>query len=174
MAFSVQSTVPLSDPPASAPPVPLVALAGWAVPGLGYFLIGESRRGLISGVAILALFVMGILIAGVRCIDVPGFDGNGDLKRTAQSSQPLIQSHPFRAVIEKPWYIPQIMAGPVTIAGSLWSVGISDTYPKGTARLWDIGTLYTAVAGMLNLLVLIDAAHRAAKIRDANPTVGPM
>ena len=30
------------------------------------------------------------------------------------------------------------------------------------ARSWELGELYTAVAGMLNLLVLIDAVYRAA------------
>ena len=33
---------------------------------------------------------------------------------------------------------------------------------EAKARLFEIGTLYTAVAGMLNLLTVIDAAHRAA------------
>jgi hypothetical protein len=33
------------------------------------------------------------------------------------------------------------------------------------ARLAEIGTLYTAVAGMLNLLTIIDASHRAGRVR---------
>ena len=32
-----------------------------------------------------------------------------------------------------------------------------------TARIFDIGTLYTAVAGMLNLLVIIDATYRSTR-----------
>ena len=34
---------------------------------------------------------------------------------------------------------------------------------KSHARVNEIGVLYTAVAGMLNLLAMIDAAHRAAR-----------
>ncbi|MND00706.1 hypothetical protein D3C83_194180 [compost metagenome] len=36
------------------------------------------------------------------------------------------------------------------------------------ARLAEIGTLYTAIAGMLNLLVIIDAAGRADDLRAAS------
>jgi len=35
--------------------------------------------------------------------------------------------------------------------------------PQSHSRSWEIGTLYTAVAGMLNLLVIIDSAHRAGQ-----------
>lgn len=169
MTYSVSD-----EEPVIPPPVPVVALAGWCVPGLGYWLIGQRARALFSGLSILAIFVIGLLIAGVRCIDVPGFDESGSLKRVGRSSNTLIASAPFRAIVDRPWYIPQILTGPAAIGASIWSVQIADTYPKATARLWDIGTLYTSVAGMLNLLVIIDAAHRAARIRDEHPQLGPM
>ena len=34
--------------------------------------------------------------------------------------------------------------------------------PWSHARVYEIGTLYTAVAGMLNLMAILDAAYRAA------------
>ena len=173
--MSYTAASPFEHDGSSPPPVPLIAAAGWLVPGLGYALIGERKRAIFCGSAILALFVLGILIAGVRCVDVPGYDANGALKRVGpRSSELLISASPFRSIMDRPWYIPQILAGPVTIGASIWSVSVSDDYPKSTARLWDIGTLYTAVAGMLNLLVMMDCAHRAAKIREANPRLGPM
>jgi hypothetical protein len=136
---------------------PLVAAAGWLVPGLGYWLIGERSRAMIAGIAITVLFVMGILISGVRCIDVPGFDAKGAYQTGSVTSRPI------PTILEKPWYIPQILAGPLTIGSSFWSVRVADNYPKATARMFDIGTLYTAIAGMLNLLVIIDSAYRGAK-----------
>ena len=145
------------------PPLPpLVALAGWLVPGLGYLLIGQRARAIVSGATILALFVGGLLIAGVRCVDVPGYDAGGHLRRGAAS----FGNNRLRAVLDKPWYIPQVLAGPVAVAASVASVRASGTYDKTVGRLWDIGTLYTAVAGMLNLLVILDAAHRAGRLRD--------
>ena len=140
---------------------PIIAAAGWLVPGLGYWIIGERGRAMLAGISIGLLFMLGVLISGVRCIDVPSFDAKGQLVRS--KGKPQIFDSPFKAVLEKPWYIPQILAGPLTIATSVWSVKVSDTYPKATARMYDIGTLYTAIAGMLNLLVIIDSAYRGAK-----------
>lgn len=169
---------PAAEPTVFPPAPPLVALAGWAVPGLGYLLIGQRARALYAGVAIVLIFLGGILIAGVRCVDVPGYDSEGNLRRLGRSpqSKPYVQQYFFRAVLDKPWYIPQVLAGPMALGTSVWSVKVSDHVGKSTGRLWDIGTLYTAVAGMLNLLVMLDAAHRAAKLRDAHPdaNLGPM
>lgn len=161
-------------PPREAPPAPVVALAGWAVPGLGYALVGERKRAWLSGGAIVAVFLLGLLIAGVRCVDVPGYDARGNLRLVGRlgQGQSVLRVDPVHAVLDKPWYIPQVLTGPIALGASVWSVHVSDDVTKSTGRLWDIGTLYTAVAGMLNLLTILDAAHRAARIRDANP--GPM
>ena len=157
---------------------PIVAALGWLLPGLGYWMIGQKRRALLAGLSILLLFFLGLLVSGVRCIDVPGYGPSGSLIHVRQASggsKPLISSAPFKAVLDKPWYIPQILAGPLTIGSSLWSVSVASAvdqagnqaYPKATARMYDIGTLYTAIAGMLNLLVIIDSAHRASKLGGA-------
>lgn len=146
---------------------PIVAALGWLLPGLGYWMIGQRRRALLAGATIIILFVMGLLISGVRCIDVPGYGPQGQLLYASTGpggSSLVITSSPFKAVLDKPWYIPQFLAGPLTIVSSFWSVGVSGTYPKATARMFEIGTLYTAIAGMLNLLIMIDSAHRASKI----------
>jgi hypothetical protein len=65
----------MSDSPRSfVVPAPLVALASWIVPGGGYFLIGQKTRGLVIAICIIMLFVLGILFAGIRVIDVPLYD----------------------------------------------------------------------------------------------------
>ena len=48
-------------------------------------------------------------------------------------------------------------------------VGPDGAPPRGRevhARVNEIAVLYTAVAGMLNLLAIIDAAHRASLMRE--------
>ncbi|MEL7237665.1 MAG: DUF6677 family protein [Planctomycetota bacterium] len=146
-------------------PAPVIALAGWLLPGLGYVLIGETRRGLIAGAAILVLFFAGLLVGGVRVVDVPGFDDDGNRVMLADGRWSLTAA-PHRAVLGKSWYAGQILAGPVTLAASVASVqAASSGYPQGTAHLEEISTLYCAVAGMLNLVVLMDAAHRAVQAR---------
>jgi hypothetical protein len=134
------------------PPPPLVALAGWLVPGAGYWLIGQRARGLTVGLTILALFAGGLLIGNLRVIDAP-------TKLTGSE------------VLQKPWFIGQALAGPVTLVASYVANHWTMTYADGTsvtgvpfshARVYEIGVLYTAVAGMLNLMAIIDAAYRAS------------
>ena len=143
----------------------LVALAGWVVPGAGYWLIGQRGRAILVGVAILVLFFSGILFAGMRVIDVPGYDDHGQKVLMAdRSGDWKLLAQPFASIVDKPWYVAQILTGPVSIICSKLSLDASrgpDPYPKVKSRLGEIGTLYTAIAGMLNLLAIIDAGHRA-------------
>jgi hypothetical protein len=133
---------------------PVVALAGWVLPGLGYWLIGQRGRALACGVTILLVFFGGILIAGVRVVQAPDMKGPGN---TAQK------------ILQRPWFIGQVLNGPLGITAAVISdkLAASETYGniETKARLAEIGTLYTAVAGMLNLLTIIDASHRAGRVR---------
>ena len=134
-------------------PPPLIALAGWALPGLGYLLIGQRARGLTIGVTILSLYVMGLLIGGMKVVDQPSFtDASG------------FNGH-FHALFQKPWYVAQILAGPVTLLAA--NIGVGEGYATSHARINEIGILYTAVAGMLNLLGIIDCSYRAGQIQPA-------
>jgi hypothetical protein len=160
----------------------LVAAAGWFVPGAGYWLIGQRTRALVVGITIVVLFALGVLISGVRVIDVPGFDSRGARIRTDRIGRKLAPSSAEWAgsrwimsrwqgilaeVANKPWFIPQLVAGPITMASAGTSIQAANRgVPRVHARLADIGTLYTAIAGMLNLMAIIDSAHRAAH-RDA-------
>jgi hypothetical protein len=132
-------------------PPPLVALAAWLLPGAGYWLIGQRIRAFTVGVTILAIFVLGILISGIRVVQAPDLSGPGN---------------PVQQVLARPWFIGQVLIGPVGIGAAYISseLAASPTYRaiEAKARLAEIGTLYTAVAGMLNLLTLIDASYRAA------------
>lgn len=132
-------------------PPPLIALGGWALPGLGYLLIGQRARGLTIGLTILSLYVMGLLIGGMKVVEQPSFtDASG------------LNGH-FTALFQKPWYVAQILAGPVTLLAA--NIGLNDGYAVSHARVNEIGTLYTAVAGMLNLLAMIDSSYRAGQLQ---------
>lgn len=175
-----------------------MAVAGWLVPGAGYWLIGERVRAVTVGVTIVLLFGLGILIGGVRAIQVPGYGENGrklylakESRREDSATVQVPREAPegddgdaerawvledpralLRDVGNKPWSICQVLAGPVAVAGGAWSVSASQ--PDGQSgqaagvlshsRINEIAVLYTAVAGMLNLMAIIDAAARAARL----------
>jgi hypothetical protein len=132
-------------PKRSNMPAPVVALASWLVPGAGYVLIGQRGRGVTIGVTILALFVLGLLIGGMKVVE-PSSD---------------YMSAPLKAIMDKPWFIGQFLAGPISLIVA--NIAGGSGYLVTHSRINEIGTLYTAVAGMLNLLAVIDATSRAAQ-----------
>jgi hypothetical protein len=142
----------MSDaPPAILPPPPLVAVAGWVLPGSGYWLIGQRGRADAIGLTILALFIFGVLIGGIRVVEAPDLAGPGTF---------------LARILQKPWFLGQVLTGPIGIIAAWLSSAAahSEAYKlvQAKARLAEIGTLYTAVAGMLNLLAIIDSSHRSA------------
>jgi hypothetical protein len=144
MSPELQSPPPSLPPPPEPimPPPPLVALVGWLIPGAGYWLIGQRARAITVGVTIVALFVLGLLIGGIRVVEAP----------TGASPQKILQ---------KAWFIPQALTGPIAVATHMAAEKWVPEKVVSTARVNEIGTLYTAVAGLLNLMVVMDAALRA-------------
>jgi hypothetical protein len=118
------------------------ALGTWLLPGLGHWMIGQRARAVVLGVTIGLLYAGGLLIGGLGVIDrgapLPGFFG-------------------------------QMMVGPTFVV--LYAVGKLEARSAmhGTPSLVDgtpigvmaeQGVLYTSVAGMLNLLCMIDVVYR--------------
>jgi len=118
---------------------PLVALIlGWIVPGGGHFYGGQRGKGVLFFVLITGTIVAGMAM-GAWTVLLPG--------------------------LERLWYMAQICGGGPAIFLTLVSEHVAG--PKYTAvpwadRLHEVGTLYTAVAGFLNLLVMMDAYVRLA------------
>src|ERR1043165_8715642 len=106
----------------SSVPPPIVALSTWIVPGSGYWLIGQPSRALTGGITILVLFILGLVIGGVGVVDVPSG----------------VLSSPVNAVSQKPWFVGQILAGPITLIAS--SIGKDEGYFASHSRVNEIGT----------------------------------
>jgi hypothetical protein len=201
-----------TDSRASTCSPPLVALAAWLLPGAGYLLIGQRGRALGVGITIIVLFVAGLLIGGVRVIEVPGFEVATGAQRMVQvmtlvtdpethrqrpvpaidpaTNQPLerwiLLEAPLSEIRDKPWSVPQILAGPIAIVSGYFSVEAASFEPAVTdsasgkaisrtsqsigaithARINEIGSLYLSVAGLLNLMAIIDATWRASHLRE--------
>jgi hypothetical protein len=101
----------------------------WVVPGAGYWAIGDRRRGLVVGVTILLTFALGLYIGSIGVIDPLG---------------------------ARYWYAAQIMVSPaVLLLGRLVTGDAYTVY----GRPYEIGQIYTSIAGLLNLLCIINAVY---------------
>jgi len=120
------------------------SLAGWLVPGLGHWLIGEKHRAVILGVAIAGLWLGGALVGGISVFD---------------------------AKEHKMWYLGQMLIAPsiameyahskmLARGGEPMPDDSSTAFSPSYARTNEQGLLYTALAGLLNLLAIIDVLYR--------------
>ncbi len=107
-------------------------LLAWLVPGLGHVYLGEKKRGLILMIVIAATFWGGVAVAGV------------------QSS---VQPNTRRA-----WFVGQICAGSHTLAALGWGKLRAKSHPDERAGFAeeDTAIIFTGVAGMLNVLIILD------------------
>jgi hypothetical protein len=101
----------------------------WAVPGAGYWALGDRRRGWVVGITIVLTFVLGLYIGSIGVIDPLG---------------------------ARYWYAAQVMTSPaVLVLGRCVSAGTYTVY----GRPYEIGQIYTSIAGLLNLLCIINVVY---------------
>jgi TM2 domain-containing membrane protein YozV len=107
----------------------LVVAASWAVPGLGHLLLGRWRKGIVFLVALPSMFLVGLLLQG-RLFP---FD----------PSQPLVA---LAALADVGIGLIYLLAAPMGYGAG-----------RVTAVSYEYGNAFLIVAGLLNLLVLLDA-----------------
>jgi len=118
-------------------------ILAWLVPGAGYLFLGERTRGVIVLAVIAATFWAGIAIGGIKNTVNPG-------ERTL-------------------WFLGQVCAGSHALAALGLSRLVEDPESSGLppsaviayGRAEEVSIIYTAIAGMLNLLVIFDVLARA-------------
>ena len=139
------------------------ALAAWLLPGLGHVLLGQRKRGLVLGAAILGLFVSGLLIGGIDVIDSRedrlwyfGQNLAGPYAFVIDRVHQSMKADAIRRWQAETFRPPQ---PPVNLFGYTVSIG----------RVNELGTLYCTMAGFLNLLVIIDVIFRMDHARPRRP-----
>jgi hypothetical protein len=128
----------------------VIGLAAWAVPGLGHWLLGQRGRAIVLLAAIMLTYWTGVAVGGVRYTVDPG--GN------------------------TLWFVAQSGVGPQVVA-----LCLATARQPVPAVPWpdsDIAVIYAGVAGLLNMLVILDAVGRAAgvdavPVEPARTTAGP-
>jgi hypothetical protein len=136
------------------------AFLAWVFPGLGHVSIGERKRGFLAMAAVLGMFVTGLAVGGVDAVD---------------------------SVEDAPWFIAQSANGPLAIGADLVNqhvvkkgkVGellpapeptdamgrpLPGTFTvssfKGLGAANEFGTLFIALGGLLNLVLVMDVSRR--------------
>ncbi len=140
---------------------PIAAILAWLIPGLGHIFLGHRVRGVIFLVVITLTFWTGVAVGGVKCVD--------PYKPVQQQSTAQQQRGRGRSW----WFFAQIMNGGYAVATHAVGARAAErasylSWPSG-----DIASVYTGVAGLLNLLIILDALVRAEGLALAvSPTSG--
>jgi len=127
--------------------MPIAGFLAWLVPGLGHIYLGDRGRGLVCLITITATFWSGVAIGGVRS--------------TVDPQQ------------RKLWFVAQLGTAGNAVAGYALHLAVEplrnpgEKTPAALTAHWaavDVGTHYTGVAGLLNLLVVFDVIGRADRL----------
>ncbi len=108
-------------------PAPVIAAAAWAVPGLGHLLAGRPAKAAYMGGLILGAFALGLLLGQGHSVSSGKF--------------------PFH------WWGQLGAGGPALLADAL----LGSTPQHQTILRLELGVVFTTVAGILNVVALVDA-----------------
>jgi len=112
---------------------PIVAgVLAWLVPGLGHLYAGMRARGLVIFVAISLAFWTGVVIGGAQ--STVSWDTN------------------------RWWFAALVFTGGYTML--TMAIGKLPSAMPSYGKTLDLATIYTGVAGLLNILVILDAIGR--------------
>ena len=121
------------------------AVAAWLLPGMGHYLIGERRRGSILAATVGTIWLAGLLIGGISVVDW--------------------RDHPA-------WFLGQMLMAPSVAANfahqylrdqnpnPVPNQRIAPRYEPSFGQVYEQGMLYTLLAGLMNLLAIMDVSYR--------------
>jgi hypothetical protein len=106
-----------------------ICVAAWVIPGLGHYLLKKRIRALILFLAIVGMFVLGLLMHGTFF----------------EIGSP--------SILERLGYLGELCAGILMPAATFFGYGGGRPFFISA----DYGTAYLVTAGMLNILSILDA-----------------
>ncbi|UCD74711.1 MAG: hypothetical protein JSV91_13095 [Phycisphaerales bacterium] len=123
------------------------AILAWLWPGLGHFSLGRPKRGGLIMFGVLFLVVSGVLIGGIDCVD----------RRE-----------------DKLWFLAQGLCGPIAFGVDYVNQNLIKPQPeeqrlltRSLGHVNEMGTLFVALAGLMNLVVILDALVDSPHLREA-------
>lgn len=120
---------------------PAAGVAAALFPGLGYFVSGAPRRGVYLMAGVLGMVLVGLFVGGLDVVD---------------------------RVNDKWWFYPQAGLGPLAFLLDYLHRGLLNAQvTQSIGRANEVGTLFVVIAGMCNIIAIIDCF--APTLRDAVP-----
>ncbi|MCZ6756547.1 MAG: hypothetical protein O7E49_14655 [Gemmatimonadetes bacterium] len=111
----------------SGPSPSRVAFLSWLLPGLGHWQAGQRDKGLVMGGAVILVFAIGLLCSMGHAVD--------------RGLQPV-------------WWVGQVLFGGGALFAGVFTAPLQFTsFPQ----FFDLGLVLCTAAGLLNLVVMIDA-----------------
>jgi hypothetical protein len=188
LGSNISAARPVKAPP--APPQPMAALLAFAFPGAGHLFLGYRARAVRIAAGVLLLFIVGLGIGGLDAVDrkenglwfwfygqmwtgplafgvdylhqteFKVIDHRGAIRSAAPNEfrNPVTGAPELINVDENgvPWAKYQV-------PGSTNAIVVKPAYPpkrRSSGRASELGTLFIAIAGMLNLVAIIDAMFK--------------
>ena len=135
----------------SATYLPIVGVLAWLVPGLGHLYIGDKRRGLVLMVTIVATFWCGVMMVW------------NARHRGRREAEPLVHGADRcrRQRADRMGLARVDRRGGLEDEPGKQACGTRYGKQPGHWLGLDVGIHYTGVAGLLNLLAILDALARA-------------
>ena len=111
------------------------ALLSWLVPGLGQWKLGYKWKGIFYFVSLTALYLLGLIFSNFTAVD---------------------RSQVYY------WYAGMILNGGATIISTIFFAPLPFT--NTNSLMWDLGVTTTCVAGLFNVVVILEAYTLSEKI----------
>lgn len=134
----------------------LAAFLAWLIPGAGHWYQGRRHKAVLFFVWILGTFVFGLYLGEGRVVYASWRENDRRLPYLCQvgvglpAMPALIQASrktPFHFPIYDRFMVPPKLSGEDSL----------DSIQKRLHHYWELGTVYTMIAGLLNILAIYDA-----------------
>lgn len=174
MATSPESAVPAAEPPAARRSDYFAALLSYLVPGLGQIYQGRFGKGLMFMICLLSMFFFGMHLGQWKNVYLPDtaerVPSSPPFNYLPKSGQNTVNRLPFAGQF---WI--GMAAWPAILQYNGKPIVAKETSPfwhefqktpeeaelnrmqVESDKSWDLGWVYTVIAGVLNILVIYDA-----------------
>lgn len=132
----------------------LAAFLAWLLPGAGHFYQRRYLKSAIFFIAIMSTFGLGMLVGGGRCV-------YASWNQVEKRWQFALQAGIGMPAMPAAYQAYRLSKGQLPSMGGFMappaSLGVLSDWNHETSSGFDMGTLYTMIAGLLNILVIFDA-----------------